>query len=425
MSATATVTGLKFTTRLSAFRDGLRPAIDVATKGSLKECSDANRLSIEAKDAEVIVNANGGRLAISVILSNLTHNNLDYSCDGEGKVTVNATDLQRTLDSFPGTERVVVSYNGKEFVVATENGGEEQALPVAKENIEIPSLASKFDKDVKVNRNIFLEGIKETFWAVGFEDHKEHWLHWRLVVESGRAEFAAGTGARFSIWESKGRNAAKCDAATTFYIPKDQTPAIQSALSFVGKDTVDEDIVVIKQAARQGDTVDQIVFEVPEFRLILVGFDSSMKWPNVDKMIKEDKPYSIVTKISDWEFATKGLLATFNEDVKKDHDTHESDLEPKLDKNYILLTTNTGMRAQRKVPFLRIEKQGDQKDSIVFHCSTVYVGEIYSKCPKGDEVWISYTNDVNKPVFVIGPETDNAATGTKSRYTRFFASMKP
>ena len=425
MTATATATSnkLNFTAKLSSLKSGLRPAIEVATKGALKDCKDTNHITLEAADGQLTAYAYGGRLGCTVSISNLTDQDLGYTCDTEGKITVNAVDLMKNLDSFPESETVAIISTGNELKIQKAGDSEEvQALPLLNDEVVPPPFATSFDKELTVPRGLFLEGIKQTFWAVGFEDHKEQYLYWRLIAEKGAANFAAGTGGRFARWDTWALNNSSFlgSADTTqFFFHKDQTPALQSIIGALSSDDV-----IIRQATRKGDTPDQIVFEAGDVKIIFVGFNPNIKWPNIDKNIKEKKPYEIETKVSDWEYATKGLLATFSEEIKREHDSHESDIEAKLDKGFILLTSRTGLRAQRKVPIIDIKQRGDVADGLEFHCSTPYIGEIFSKNPKGSNVFIQHHEDTARPVFIVGSKNTNDAAGFESQLTVFFASMK-
>jgi hypothetical protein len=418
-TAVANDVGLKFVARLSELKEALRPALEVATKGALKDHTDFNRISLTTQSAELIAKSYGGRLAITVSVADISHDGLEYVCDAEGQVTVNATDLAKSLDAFADSNKVVLSATDSELSICPVDDEEEvQSLPLIKEEVEVPPLADEFEKEIKIDRRVFLDGLKDVEWAVGFEDHKENYHYIRLVADTGSADFMAGTGGRFRVYWVTGDKFLETNDSTEFFFHKDQIKPLTSVLS-----SVDDDYVTIKQASRSGDAPDQIVFAVGAFNLMSVGFDTTIKWPNVKKAIKEKKPYSLKTKVSDWEFATKGLLATFNEEVRKTHDTHESDIEPKIDKKYILLSSKSGMKAQRKIPILDVEAQ-EEGDELRFHCTTAYVADIVGKCDKNDEVLIQYHQAEDKPVFVLGPEKDNAARGVTTRYCMFFASMK-
>lgn len=420
MSATATATKTSFSAKLANLKAGLRPAIEVAYKGAIKDHADVNRVTLEVKDADLVASAYGGRLAITISISDMTDDKLGYASKGEGKFTVNAIDLERCLSSFPDSETINITVKGNEVVMALDGDSSEvQALPVITGEVQMPSLAKSFEKEVTIQRGVLLDGINEVLWATGNEDHKEQYHHWRFIADKDEASFAAGTGGRFKTWKVTGPKFISTDTKNVFFFNRDQTPAVQSILS-----GVTDESVVIKQANRKGDTPDQIVIETNSFKLMFVGFDPDLKYPNIDKPIDEPKPFWIKTKVADWEFATKGIMATYNEDVKKDYDTHESDLQPVVEKDYILLTAKTGLRSQRKVPIL--EKCGnwkDQSEDLEFHCSSKYIAEIFQKCRKEDKVQIEY-HDVNeKPIFVTSEVATNAL-GLQTQYLLFFASMK-
>jgi hypothetical protein len=379
---------------------------------------------LEAKSSELLVNAFGGRLACSLVISDLTKDDLSYEGEGEGTVTVNATDFQRCLDSFKEevngeAEMIVATATDSEFTIARASDTEEsQTLPLAVDAVAMPTLATEFEKEVKIERPVFLEGLKNSIWAVGFEDHKEHYMYVRLIADTDGVTFMGGTGGRFSIWVVPSSRVVTVAERTEMFFHKDQVPALQNILA-----GVEDDHVTIKQAVQSGDTPAQIVFEVEGFKITFVGFNPNVKWPNIEKAVKEKKPYSLLTKVGDWEFATKGLQATFNEDVKKAHDTHESDFEAKIDKGFIMLTAKTNMKAQRKVPIIEAKDTGGKNEGIEFHCSTPYIAEIFSKGDRNDEVFIQYHDNVEKPIFIVSKPKSMFGIDDTQR-TLFFASMK-
>jgi len=271
---------------------------------------------------------------------------------------------------------------------------------------------------ILINRGLFVSGFNKISYAIGFEKNRTQYLYWKLDANKDGVRFASGTGGRFAIFDVKGKSVVKTKKNTEFLFPKEQSPVISSIL-----DRVTDDDLVIKQASRDGDVPEQIVFEVNAFSLVLVGFDTDISWPNLDSLLSSDKNVRLETHAKDWEYATKGLMATFNEDLKKEHDTHESDILLDFKDNVIKLMTKQTMRASRKVPIVDVKDKASDTEDMKVHCTTPYLAEIFSKGDKGDAIILEFI-DGDHPVFVRYPEKSNGSLGTMEQFTTFFASLK-
>jgi hypothetical protein len=98
-------------------------------------------------------------------------------------------------------------------------------------------------------------------------------------------------------------------------------------------------------------------------------------------------------------------MANYNKELRKSHDIHESEVEPRLDERIIYITARTGVKSVRKIPILDVVSRGeDTVKDFKFACCTVNLEDIYSKCDGLDEIEIWYTEDSKKPIMVVGPE---------------------
>ena len=424
MTATATQT-MKFIVNNKVFQQSIKPAIEVATKGVTKGINTDHLISLEAKQGDLLAKAFGGKLAIDLTVSCFNSSDLNYKCEDEGLVTINAIDLLSSLSAFPPDEDLAISCNGKEVTIAKEIDKDEfQSLPLTTVDVILPEISTKTEKEVVIDRLTLLKGYERVAWALGFEDHMEQYFYWQMLVAKKSVRFVAGTGGRFSVYDVKGDTiVSKCDNKTEFLIHRDQSYPIALILKSVERPNVGSDDVTIRYSNRDGNAPEQIVFEVEGFKLIVVGFDSGISYPNVDKFLNANKDYKIRTKVSDWEYPTKGLLATWSEEAKKQFDSHESEFEPFLTDNHIIMTTSTGMRAKRKVAIEDVVVKGPQASGLKFYCNTEYLAEIYQKNRKEDVLEIEYFDDKFKPLIIKSQESDNG-NGVTDQLTILLAPLK-
>jgi len=127
---------MKFLANVGRLKEHLKCVIDVATKGAIKDWQDSYRVTFEAKQNELIASAFGGRLAVSLSMTDIMDSDLGYDCKETGKVTVSALDLARNLEAFSPENNVIVAANDKEFVVTDSVDSEQlQAQPVYPDHV--------------------------------------------------------------------------------------------------------------------------------------------------------------------------------------------------------------------------------------------------------------------------------------------------
>ncbi|NJL70093.1 MAG: hypothetical protein HC888_00160 [Candidatus Competibacteraceae bacterium] len=404
---------MKFIVTAGQLKKGLKAAIEVATKGVVKDFEHANKLTLNAAKTEVIATANGGRLSLSVKLSDIDDPNLDYSCETPGEISVSASDFASNLDAFDPKSTIIVSGDSKELIIASAADKEIfQALPVLPDSVKTPEVATSFEKEVEITRSSFLEGFNKVFYAIGFEANRDQYLYWQLRTSTEIARFAAGTGARFAVYNIEGK-AVKGSSNHEFLLPKDQSPVIANILS-------DCDGDYVKISASSASTPPQMVFTVDTTRVILTGIDFNIKWPNIDPLLKATRVARVETRAEDWAYAVKGLWATFNNELKKQNEIHQSDISLDFDKNNINIKTDGKLRANRKVPITDIKAK---TDDAVFHCCTTHIKEFIDRVDKNDKVFVEYVSS-DKPLFFVLEKTNSDVSGLSRQFLAFFASLR-
>ena len=411
---------LKFKVDSGKFSNALKPAIDIATKGVLADSPYQGLITLESTDKGIDVFAFGGRLSCIINISEMTDVDIDYKFEEKGSATVNAVDFQRCIESFPPSTKVIIENTGQALYVKVASDEKEyQSVPLSVESVKIPKLANKFSKEVSINRAVFLESLKRVGWAFGKYEHREQFLYWRFMATKDFARFSAGDGGLFSSIDVKGSSFLKVEDKVEFFIPNDQTKVV---LGIVSKANNNEEIT-IKQAVSNNDVPSQIVFSLDGITMILVGFESTIIWPDFDNLIKRKRNYRIRTKVSDWEYPCKGISATYTEEIKKQHDTHESVVDMQMDNEVIILTSKTGATSSRKVPIADVLEK-DDKSSLSFLCCTSHISDVFGHANKNEDVEIEFIDDESKPIFVIGQEDPNESLKVSYQNILLFGTMK-
>lgn len=407
---------MKFTANIGVLKSGLKPVIEVATKSVASDSEDAYRVTLEAKDGNIIASANGGRLSISLSIDNVIDPKFEYTCQEEGEVTVNAIDLAKNLESFPPKYNANFS-GGKDFVIANSVDKDEfQAQPIFPDPIKKQVIGKDTTNQITVSRDIFIDGFQKILFAAGYKKTMPQYLYWRITSKKDFLRFASGTGSRFAMLTFEGNDFVESDGIVELLLPKDQSQVAVSVLS-----GIEDEKIKIRKIDRTKNTPDQIVFETNQFKLLLVGFDASTRWPEIEKILENKPTCRLTTKHEGWEYATKGLLATFNEEMKSEHETHESDIEINLSDQFLVLTTKQSMRASRKVPISDVLQKDEDSNGLTIHCSTRYLRDIYENSNKDDKIEMLFVDNKN-PVVVEMPER-LGGRNLKEKLVMFFASL--
>ena len=409
---------MKFKINDGAFIRGLKSSVEVATKNVNKEYLNSYHLTLDVKKDKIISIAHGGTCSITAILSSDHIDNLNYSCEEEGQSTVVATDLINSLYSFPPSEDINIELNSGEVIISS--GIEKdvyQTLPTIKQKIDFPTLAKTFEKEIKINREVFIEGLDAVHFAVGFAETQPHYMCIYVEAMKNKVRFCAGTGARFSVSDVDGKNIIEVNEKTKFLIPQTN---ISNIINILKEDSSTD--IYIKQAKQSKDNPEQIVILSNEMTLILLGIDSGLKYVDIDKILGHTYPYKIETEISNWKYNITGVRATFNANVKSENIIHCADVLMDFKKNQMVMETKGQMKSKRKIPFTIVSKNGDDEIPS-FKCNSVYLREITDKSEKTDKVTLEFTME-EKPVLIRFADRTNDARSTTDKFSIFFVKTK-
>jgi len=428
---------MKFKANVAGLAKGLGPAIEVASKAPLKDFEYVDKVGLAVTEDGAVAYAFNGRMSVKNTISDSTINNLDFKFIDEGRVVFNAKELARVLGSFRATEELVVELKdasgedgGKELIFALAEDEEQfQSLPVYKEDITLPEPASDYDKNLDINRNILLRGINKVFFAVGYENEREQYLYWAIKAKGDTARFVAGSGARFAVLNLQGDSLfSKAADDIMFLMPKEQTPSIQKILT-----DIEDEMVTIKES-KSSDNF-HIVIATKSSEIMLMGINANIKY--VDENVVMNRTYSCKTigDVSEWEYAARGTMATFDEQLKKERRPHKAFGYADFGKAVLQVKTKDRMRSCRKVKMLDIIN-GSGKDTGEFIVSSNFFAEVSAHAEDSKYVQVEFDGADRKcPVLVryfaadkIADPKDlvniNKSINTRESFTIFFCQLQ-
>lgn len=406
---------MKFSVSVDEFIEAISPAVKISTKG----LKDLNIISIEAKESEVMVTAFGGELGINSPISDINVSDLKYNYFKEGKCSIITDNLIQSLKSFPKGDEVVLDSNKKELKIYSVNDKTEvQVLPLNKEEVKLPCIAEKFSKEIEIDREMFIKGIKNISFAIGFEDKRPKYKYWRLITDNN-VRFVAGTGGIFAVYDIEGENLINSDGQKEFLFTGSSKDVISEVLS-----SSECEKITIKQAqaTKVGDKniPDQIVLNFDGKDLLLVGFDPEINWGkvNIDSVLKRENQIEVKTSLPNWIHAVKGIRATYTKDVQKDHSPHIADVKINTKEKIIYAEVNAKLKSSRKICIDEVSKD-DIGEEFSFRCPSQFLDDMVNRSldKKGDMKISAVAN--NKPILIKYPPI--SVDDNKEKMTIFFA----
>ncbi len=422
---------MKFRTNVGKFMRCIKPAADIALKNVKKDGSKepfhyAGMLTIEASPDALCVIAYGGTASITVTVDKAD----GYIPDGNGAVTVHASEVMDSLKSFLPTDNLIVSAQGEQVTLALESDPEIFiGLPALPDIIKCPPIPSKSDQESLVDRACFVKGLQTVAYAMAVED--KMFLYKCVLFESwkNRMRFTAGSGGRFACLNIDSDNRQISEDDTRILFPKTNV----SNVIRIFKDSNQPDIRVrtVEQDLRN-NIYEQIVLENGNITLTLYGTEELKKYPDVTSIINHDYSYRISTRMRDWKTVIEAIKATYHSHESKIHNT---DVIADLLRGHFNVRTNTNMQISRKVGFefgaYAADCSKDKHYKPWFCCNSVYLLEMVKKGHKDETVIFNFDDQAKldeipedkpkqmKPVLITYPKQINR-DGTREKYSVFF-----
>ncbi len=322
---------------------------------------------------------------------------------------------------------VKISFSkGQLFISLLEDEDIVQPVPTFEDKVKVPQIADSFNKEIEINREIFIDGINRVSFAIAFEEKMRNYMC--MVFESSKdnVRFSAGSGSRFTVSNVSGKNIGS-KSKTQIIFPKNNLSNISKILS----DASDTNIV-IKYAEANGEkgSPEQIVIEFGGTILYVLGIDTSIKYPDMDSILDFDYSNKVYSNVEDWRMAVAGISATMH---VIDSDTiYNTEVKVDTEKGYFRTETKTLLKAKNKVKFTDDEKSITNSDNPWFRCNSLYLKEMVSRANKTGEVSIHFENQQKledlpddeqrmKPVLVKFSDNLNEAKNTVENFYMFFS----
>jgi hypothetical protein len=421
---------MKFKAQVGGLMTGLKPMHVIATKGIMKDSPLSGSITLNVHNQGLDAISDGGYVSGINTITNPIYN-LDYECYSEGQATVNASDLISALSSFVPSDIVVIDLSnengGSEVVIRSSVDNDEvQTLPILPNNCTFakngPSKKTK-KSHIKLRRNVFLQYANKIAFAHGDQLQFKQYKYW-LIRSFGNnsLRFVAGTGQIFAVVELEGANFVATSGDSNIMFPNDQTPTILSVLNDAKTDDIDIEL-----------HESYIYVDSGNIKIKIVNSESSIEWPDENKFLQRDSKFSFTTKVGNWKNAVKGIIATNNDEYRKQNKVHHCSLSIDLGKKIIQAkTTESSLKSNRKVPIEDIGTNEELKE-LSFKCASKYFSDIVSKASDDENLQFEMV-DSSAPVVVryyadtiVGDyrnfkkPDDN---GLQERYSVFFAVAK-
>jgi len=428
---------MKFRVNANVFAKILTPVFDVSTKKGIKDFETNNLVCVTANSDEIIAKSFNGYTAIKSTLTNLSFSDLKYEFEKEGSVIINIKDFIKILNSFkPGTELAIEleEDNGtrlKFWDVDAES--DTQILPVLSnaDNMTFPQKLTKENKKITIDKNVFIDGASRILFAHGDQESQRKFMNWVLRVDKDaeKIRFGAGTGGIFAFLDTWGKDFLTTNKSCDFLFPNKQTAIFLSVISATKYDKID-----IIEKVNDDLSSSQIVIDCQDHEIILIGLNSGMDWVDEGRFLDKTKEYKVVTKTSDWLYPMKGILATVNDDVKRQSDPHGVEISFDDANKNIFLNADYIMKSSRKIDFIESKVINGQAfdEKYNFISKTFHVNQVIDKFNKDYSMQIEVI-DSRSPILVYdfadqavsdsAPSRLNEKTGLMESFFVFFTTM--
>ena len=399
--------------------------VNIASKNCDNDNSWSQKLSIEAKSDVLIFTANGGTAAIQVKIKGLTLKELGYTCIKEGSVLTIARDFYDAVISFPLAKYINIQH-GDRITLENETYGNVQ-MPQASIPMDFPRIHIKNKKNTKafkINRKLFIEGLRSVLFASGNFETQSYYMCIYVDISKDRIRFVAGSGARFCGKDFEKKGLTKVKKTFSILIPHFNIRNIIAVLSKSKSDKISISEVTSTWHTLKTPT---LLIEYENTRLLIdLTFTEGKNYPNMDSIIKLDRPNKISFEMSKWKDVASGIGATNTKKVQMNMSLIFSDVTAHYDEEYFEIVTETNCRSIRSVPFKHIICHRDSDEAPHFCCNSLYLCEIVYYFSNYNEAVLEFEGQIEgkggKPVLVRFPEV--IKQGIKEQCYMFFATAK-
>ncbi len=422
------------------FTRAIKPAVEVASKNTLKDFKYENLLTIKAEQDKIILFAYGGMLSLIAPISGSNFADLDYSCEEEGQTTVYADDLLIFMLSLPkGYDKVKISLDSNQLKIASvlkqtksKKANSERSMPTLSDIVRPPNIGTVFDQDVEINREIFVNGVDSVIFAPAYEEKSFSYMCMLFESKIGldqEIRFSAGTGGRFAIKSVKGKNIVLNKKEARMIIPKNSLPSISKILSGATQASISIKSVGVDQTK---NIPEQIMIKFDDMLMCIFGLEHFTKYPDLSKILKHKYSNRVYSSLEDWKSIEKTIEGTKH---RWNNSIHNTEVIIEEDGEVFKVTPKTPHASPTFIDMVDPEDCIIKGDKIWFCCNSDYLREMVVQGGGKGRIQFNFesqsilegiTDDkqaqkMMKPVLVKFPENVDDAKNTIDNFYMFFS----
>ncbi len=422
------------------FIRAIKPAVEVASKNTLKDFKYENLLTIKAEKDKIVLFAFGGLVSLIAPISG-SNFNIDYNCEEEGSVTIYADDLMTFMQSLPKDyDKVKISLDSNQLkiVSASQKNSEKKrnsvrTMPIVSEIVRAPNLGKVFEQDVQIDREVFVKGMDGVIFAPAFEEKMYSYMcmlfEAKIEEDEQVIRFSAGTGGRFAIKDISGKHIIKNNQEAKIIFPKDSLNMISKLLSDASSPQVSVKSIKVNQ---KDDIAEHIMIEFDDMSLCIFGIEHFTGYPDLTKIIAYKYSNRVYSNLEDWKSIVKTIEGTkhrWNENI------HNTEVVLDVGENVFEITPKTSHASPTFVDMVDIDNCHVKGEKIWFRCNSDYIREMVIQGGNKGKVQLNFESQAlleglsdekekqktMKPVLVKFPTHVDEAKDISDKFYMFFS----
>jgi hypothetical protein len=421
------------------FLKAIKPAFEVSKPNVKKEFKYENLLTISAKESNIELLSYNGSYSLIAEINDSIFGSLNYNCKKEGKVTVYANDLIAFVQSLPDTYFMIKVFKESNQLkisatVDKIDGKEKKSLSIRsmsiiENEVKVPSMGKVFDKEIEIDREIFVKGMNSVLFAPAFEEKMYSYMCVLFeYIKNKEIRFSAGSGGRFAIKEIKGENIVSKGEGTSIIFPK---PCLSSLVKLLSESNSAFITLKSSEADEKNNIPEQIIVDFDGMKLCIFGMEYLTKYPDLTKVIKHKYSNRIYSNLEEWNSVIRTIDGTkhrYNENI------HNTEIVIEQDDEVIKVTPRTLNFSPTFIDMIDIDNCIIKGNDLWFRCNSDYIREMVVQGGKKGKIQINFESqaDLNdsqednkkqrKPVLVKFEENLDSAKNTVDNFYMFFST---
>ena len=422
------------------FTRAIKPAVEVASKNTLKDFKYDNLLTIKAEKDRVVFFAFGGLISLISPISG-SNFNIDYACEEEGTATIYADDLNTFMSSLPKSyDRVKIYLDSSQLKiesaskkVSKKKSNSARTMAVVSEVVRPPNLGSTFDQDIQIDREVFVKGMDSVIFAPAYEEKMYSYMCMLFEARGDLPEqvirFSAGTGGRFAIKDIKGKHIIENNQKARIIFPKDSLSTLSHLLSSSSSETISIKYIVANQ---KDNVAEHIMIEFDEMVLCIFGLEHFTKYPDLAKIISHKYSNRIYSNLEDWKPVAKTIEGTrhrWNENI------HNTEVVLNDADEVLEITPKVPHASPTFIDMVDTDSCILKGEKIWFRCNSDYIDEMVTQGGGKGKIQFNFESQdilenitdekelqkLMKPILVKFPEDTDEAKNIVDNFYMFFS----